>query len=1178
MYSGSNMERFNDFFEYLSKGLSVHRWQQELADQGECANRLIRIPTGFGKTLGILAAWAWHRVRQGNNGWPRRLVWCLPMRVLVEQTESEVRSALQRLGVLWDRGEGTHDGKVGVHLLMGGANAGQWHLYPECDAVLIGTQDMLLSRALNHGYASPRARWPMEFGLLNHDALWVMDEVQLMDVGLATSGQLQVFRDEDRADGKLLRPCFTWWMSATLQRAWLEKSPETKGLVKQLGQNTHRIQPVDQTGHLWDVSKSLERKPFDKPKALADEISQRHRASGGGQDGPTLVVLNTVKLAVEVWKALGRDRELKQADTDIRLVHSRFRPHERQTWRETFLNRGACGAETNRIIVATQVVEAGVDISASLLVTELAPWPSLVQRFGRCARWGGMGQVLVADFQHDTDKKAAPYAVDELNAARDACNALQDVGPTHLEQFEEEHQTLLSRLYPYEPKHLLLRHEVDELFDTSPDLSGADVDISRFIRSGEERDVQVFWAEVGNDSRPPASLKPTRDELCSVPFLRAREWLFPEQRHGRAWVWDWLSREWRQAKPSDIYPGQTVLVAPETGGYSCESGWDPTSSASVRPVDLASEGSFKSKPCWKRDRNGWAPSERQVRTLLPKEDHADAAEEDESLSVINNWQTIASHGLQVGREVERIAVQVVPTQTELLRLLQLAGRWHDLGKAHPAFQGSIQADDRPQRDDIAKAPGKAWPCSTQNMYRIHSNGQRRGGFRHELASTMGLFGVLQRHEPQHPALLGPWSALLKAMGGKKEMAEHPSNGVSSPHPTELEREILSLGANEFDLLAYLVCAHHGKVRMAWHASTADQKAEDDRLRIRGIREGDILPPVPLAAADGGIHQLPATKLDLSLSEMGLSDRTGSSWTERVLKLLTRHGPFTLAWLETLLRAADQRSSMEPIADTLLQDQESSYVGHQLDASHQSMAQPAAGGASPPPPGGNSPSCGQLHGHGGRAGGRSMDSGTTRPPHSATRYIETSAGILSYQELAPLLAEQVAKTEFSIVNREFADMPFYDLLPELHRRICVNLTPGIAGYWRRQNVLVGDHEPPPYWQIPMLMRSYTADLEVRLGDLTSSTEEQKIQERKTIADLAFAEGRLLHIHPFKDFNGRVSRLFLIELLYRMNLQVSDPATASPDEAKHYFAALRAYDRGDSRPLSAIWRHRLALEVP
>jgi CRISPR-associated endonuclease/helicase Cas3 len=39
---------------------------------------------------------------------------------------------------------------------------------------------------------------------------------------------------------------------------------------------------------------------------------------------------------------------------------------------------------------------------------------------------------------------------------------------------------------------LLLRKEFDELFDNTPDLTGVDLDISRFIRSGDERDLQVF--------------------------------------------------------------------------------------------------------------------------------------------------------------------------------------------------------------------------------------------------------------------------------------------------------------------------------------------------------------------------------------------------------------------------------------------------------------------------------------------------------------------------------------------------------------------------------------------------------------------------------------------------------------------------------------------------------------
>ena len=1134
---------FDDFFEWVTEGLNCHRWQQELASKDECANRLIRIPTGFGKTLGVLAAWAWHRVilKDSNNGWPRRLVWCLPIRVLVEQTEKQVRSVLERLDVLWDGEESTHGGKVGVHLLMGGANAGQWHLYPESDAVLIGTQDMLLSRALNHGYASPRARWPMEFGLLNHDALWVMDEVQSMDTGLATSGQLQVFRDQDQANKKLMRPCFTWWMSATLQRTWLEKSPDTIDLVAALAQNMHHIQSKDRTGHLWDdVSKPLESEEFDKPNKLAHEIWQRHRDHGCGKEGPTLVVLNTVKLAVEIWKALKRDKELKKSGTDLRLIHSRFRPAERQGWCKEFLNREACGPRRNRIIVATQVVEAGVDISASLLVTELAPWPSLVQRFGRCARWGGTSRVLIADFKYDSDKKAAPYTMDELDAAREACEALQDVGvgPIHLEKFEEENQTFLPRLYPYEPEHLLRRHELDELFDTSPDLSGVDVDISRFIRSGEERDVQVFWAHVGKSS-PPANLKSTREELCNVPFLRARDWL--KKYDGKYWVWDWLSREWHKAKPPDIYPGQTVLVDSTVGGYDCEVGWDPQSSEQVPLVS------------------------RERAELLP-EDRADAAEEDESLSAIDCWQTIASHGLQVAGEVEHIAGQLVPTQSSMLYMLQLAGRWHDLGKAHPAFQASIKkADDAPHRDDIAKAPGNAWR-HWQDLYRIDSDDQRRG-FRHELASTLGLFGVLQRHEPRHPALVGPWSALFDAI--RENGGGHPTQAIESTRPTDLEREILNLDAKEFDLLAYLVCAHHGKVRMTWHASPADQAAEDQRLRIRGVREGDSLPPVSLAAADGGFQQLPATELDLSPSAMGLSTRTGRSWAERVLNLLHCHGPFTLAWLETLLRAADQRASMQPTADKLLQDHDHDHGndGHQLDESRRVLAQPAARGAAAAPLASNSPSCGQLHGHGGGTSGRGVASGTTRPPHLSTRYIETTAGILTYQQLAPLLAEKVGEAEAAIVNRIWQDLTFEELLIKLHQCICEDLTPDIAGHWRRKDVRVGDHEPPRFYKVPELMHNYVEDLKKRLDSMSTDLDAQLIDH------LTFAEGRLLHIHPFEDFNGRVSRLFLIEILYRLNLEIAiDPATASPDEAKEYFAALHAYDNRNSRPLSNIWRRR------
>jgi CRISPR-associated endonuclease/helicase Cas3 len=72
--------------------------------------------------------------------------------------------------------------------MMGGEADGRWDIRPEDEAIIVGTQDTLLSAALNRGYAMKRYRWPISFALLNNDGVWVLDEVQLIGAGLATRG------------------------------------------------------------------------------------------------------------------------------------------------------------------------------------------------------------------------------------------------------------------------------------------------------------------------------------------------------------------------------------------------------------------------------------------------------------------------------------------------------------------------------------------------------------------------------------------------------------------------------------------------------------------------------------------------------------------------------------------------------------------------------------------------------------------------------------------------------------------------------------------------------------------------------------------------------------------------------------------------------------------------------
>ena len=214
--------------------------------------------------------------------------------------------------------------------------------------------------------------------------------------------------------------------------------------------------------------------------------------------------------------------------------------------------------------------------------------------------------------------------------------------------------------------------------------------------------------------------------------------------------------------------------------------------------------------------------------------------------------------------------------------------------------------------------------------------------------------------------------------------------------------------------------------------------------------------------------------------------------------------------------------------------------------------------------------GAQHGLRGRAGSRGVDGGAAHAPGAATRFVETSRGILSYLDLAPLLADRVADFEAGIAKNRYADLPLDEyLVLALHRDIAAELVPSIGGRWRLSNVQIGAYEPPPYHRVPELMRAYALDLQARLEGIETQ------DDARLLETLAFAEGRLLGIHPFADFNGRVTRLFLSELMRRLNLPAIDPTPDSGPATRQYLAALAAADRNDLAPLKTIWGERFEL---
>lgn len=100
-----------------------------------------------------------------------------------------------------------------------------------------------------------------------------------------------------------------------------------------------------------------------------------------------------------------------------------------------------------------------------------------------------------------------------------------------------------------------------------------------------------------------------------------------------------------------------------------------------------------------------------------------------------------------------------------------------------------------------------------------------------------------------------------------------------------------------------------------------------------------------------------------------------------------------------------------------------------------------------------------------------------------------------------------------------------------------------------------------------MRDYGRDLVARWDQASVCTGEL------TLEFLAFAEGRFLSIHPFQDFNGRTIRLFLLEILRRMDLPRVVLAPEGTDAREKYFRALEAGDLSDWRPLMDIWSDRI-----
>lgn len=796
-----------------------HPYQERLA-AGPCVSRLISIPTGLGKTAAVILAWLHNRVHRKDPDWPRRLIHCLPMGALSEQTRDDAEKWIKAL-----HSKNLLRGKPPKVIILRGGDetipgVRPWDLYPEDDTIIIGTQDMLLSRALNRGYGMSRYQWPVHFGLLNNDCLWVLDETELFGVGLETSAQLDGFRNQVLPNPEGLPGIrATWWMGATMDETRLTTvdHPSPKGGWPRLGLGpadhaspmvTQRLDAVKHL-HQFTLEPEGDNKPGQHAREIARAVLDIHCPGH-----LTLIMLNRVTRAQAIHEALrkaGRTR-------NIGLLHSRFRASDRGR-HQALLLAGA----GDRIVVATRSIEAGVDVSARVLITELAPWSSLVQRFGRCNRGGEYNEagadVYWMDHAFSEDKEAAYSTAGELTVARALLEKLSAAGPSTLSHVVVNPPAAL--------RPLIRKKDLLDLFDTTPDVAGQDLDISRYLQDGQERECQVFWRGLGPAPFAPdgKTAGPSSDELCGVAVQELRAFLrnLKAARDGRGvWQWDGLNGKWIPSPRPRA--GGVYLIDHRAGGYDPLIGWTGELAALNEPSE-------------------WVPPIPQAVHNKPP----DAIPRD-PLTRTGRALTLENHTRRVeamlGGLMGKSALNLPPFWSAPLLA---AAQWHDVGKALEDFQillRSAAEKDAPVGILAKSADGRG----TLPPYRKH--------FRHELASALA------------------WLA-------HNENAEHR------------------------DLIAYLIAAHHGKVRLSIR-SLPDEKPPADRrtsMISRGVVDGDTLPAINMKN-----FTMPETTLHLDLMRMGRDGLGRPSWLCRMITLRDSIGPFGLAWLEMLLRAADMRAS------------------------------------------------------------------------------------------------------------------------------------------------------------------------------------------------------------------------------------------------------------------------------
>lgn len=435
-------EMFEEQFEALTTFRPLS-WQSRLFSEHFARNELpatIDIPTGLGKTA-VMALWLIARARRVEV--PRRLVYVVDRRAVVDQATTfaeTLRRNLDERAPQLKEPLGLEARSLPISTLRGQyVDNRTWLEDPTLPAVIIGTVDMIGSRLLFGGYGVSRKMRPYHAGLLGADTLVVLDEAHLVPsferlIEAIERGSKE-FGARDRCDGRIVPACKLLSLSATgrervgnvfcLKGTFDAPAGERGDLDDKTVERRLKATKIA-TLVTQDAGKLEETKLEEALAGYAWQLAEQ-----GNSPIRCIVFSNSREIAekarrqIEILAKGNRKQGGASRQIDSEFFVGARRVRERQDvmagWlkEQGFIAGNPVERSRPAFLFATSAGEVGVDLDADHVVCDLVAWERLVQRLGRVNRRGERdAKVLVVDSGVPQPKKKGAETREETAAIR----------------------------------------------------------------------------------------------------------------------------------------------------------------------------------------------------------------------------------------------------------------------------------------------------------------------------------------------------------------------------------------------------------------------------------------------------------------------------------------------------------------------------------------------------------------------------------------------------------------------------------------------------------------------------------------------------------------------------------------------------------------------------------------